>query len=63
MRSTAASTAALLATCALMQVHCAAAAYVDLQLEQSFGGDFSPAGTIKGDLDGQVCCWPVTELH
>ena len=35
----------------------AAAAYVDLKLEQSFGAEFLPAGTLKGDLDGQVC-WP-----
>lgn len=39
----------------LIQLHSAAAAFIDLPLEHAFGSsDFSQAGTLKGDLDGQV---------
>jgi hypothetical protein len=59
--------AAVLFAVALTHLHAATAAYVDLKLEQSFGAEFVPAGTLKGDLDGQVC-WPdlgrnAQELH
>lgn len=49
--------AAVLIAVALAHLDAAAAAYVDLQLEQSFGAEFLSAGTLKGDLDGRVC-WP-----
>lgn len=59
MRSTVSTlaAAAVLIAVALTHINAAAAAYVDLKLEQSFGAEFLPAGTLKGDLDGQVC-WP-----
>ena len=49
--------AAILFAVVLTHLDAVAAAYVDLKLEQSFGAEFLPAGTLKGDLDGQVC-WP-----
>jgi hypothetical protein len=47
--------AALGAAVVSMCLNVATAADVELQLEQSFGGEFVPAGTLKGELDGQVC--------
>lgn len=61
MRLTVAALAAtaMVITVALTHLDAVAATYVELKLEQSFGAEFLPAGTLKGDLDGQVC-WPVS---